>query len=576
MVAVKKYKFTKGTTEMNQESVEPRNILLGKENTSIYKIIVKDGKGYLNKFSGTDTDAHTNSGSESSSEVVNLFLTPKLPGRAECLAFIRDCVNEAADEYDMALENREFIAETLTILFELTIENGQISNTVWNRVVRNIWRLTSERTEMLSEILRKLPHVEQAYPHFSKYMSDKEQWKDIIVIPCLLMLQAHVLSDLPEEELFRITDSKDLWQWTEQRMQAVFCLELLDSYMDGVMKDESSETSNELVVSRCRTFLEEWTPEKIFEYLDAYISGQDSAKYEFSYMCFEHVARIAHLDMNIRKSNYVMYGPTGCGKTELARIVKNILPVPVEIIDASTITSNGFRGNDKEDILFDLVSQDSDLEYGIIIMDEFDKLCLPFFDGHGTNVHRGVQGELLKMIEGITLYRYGRYYTTEMSTENITFVCAGSFDGAFRQNVHKGVGFGSKDEDRNASKSLTECLEEYGMIPELAGRICAVIALEPLEEEELYDILVNKKNNCIENIQKLYKVAYNSEVDFSEDALRAVSSIAASSGLGARGLSGIVEQACHQGRRRLKSRNGKTLQITRDMVENSNKAGRPA
>ena len=191
-------------------------------------------------------------------------------------------------------------------------------------------------------------------------------------------------------------------------------------------------------------------------------------------------------------------------------------------------------------------------------------------------MHRQVQGELLKMIEGTTLYRYSPQYTSEMDTEHITFVCAGAFEGAFRKDIHKGVGFGSIDEDRSAGKSVTECLEDYGMIPELAGRISSVIGLETLEEEELYDILVSKKNNCIENIRKLYRAAYHSEVDFSEDALRAVSSIAATRGLGARGLGSIVEQACHQGRGRLAGGSRGMLRITRDMVETAAGAGSPA
>lgn len=298
----------------------------------------------------------------------------------------------------------------------------------------------------------------------------------------------------------------------------------------------------------CQLFLDEWNPPKIAEYLNRYIAGQQKAIDVFSQMVYEHVVRVANPDKNIKKSNYVMFGPTGCGKTEMVKIASHILPIPIEIVDSSSITSQGFKGMDKEDLFAQLIEKYKDkIEYAIIILDEFDKLCYKRTTSSGDDVNKSIQFDLLKMIEGTTLYIRitSAQITIPISTENITFVCSGSFDGAFSEDIKNAFGFGATSIDRNQNKTIMECLVDFGMVPEFAGRISALIPVKQLSKDDLYEILAVKENNCIDSIKNLYKCGYKKDLSFSNDTLWKICDVALKQKLGARGLQGIVETVCH-------------------------------
>lgn len=441
-----------------------------------------------------------------------------------------------------------------------TKESGEIG--FWAYFVKCVYEILKNHEGMAADFENYVPDYEKRFKAGISIFKDDKASECIRMVYSFLSGQFNAVASIPSEEIEKVFNIK---------LEAVEARSLLNGLMEG---KENIATEfvyeNKDIVQRCKEFIKNQTPEKIYEYINKYISGQERAKQEFSSLCFEHVVRVANPQLKIRKSNYVMYGPTGCGKTELARVVKNILPVPVEILDASIITTNGFKGPDKEDIMFDLCASNPEIEHGIIILDEFDKLCIPTYDSHGGNVNKLIQGELLKMIEGTKLYRYKSDLTREMDTENITFICAGAFAGAFRKEIKNGMGFGSKDENLMAGKRVSKCLEEFGMIPELAGRICSSIPLNKLEEKDLYEILKNKENNCLDNIRKLYRAAYNAEIEFSDEALHEICREAAECELGARGLGGIVENICHLNQRKMYGKEKRVLRITTNMVRSLN------
>lgn len=323
-------------------------------------------------------------------------------------------------------------------------------------------------------------------------------------------------------------------------------------------------------------FLRCWTPKKIIHYLDQYITKQDEAKKELAYLCYEHMVRIVHPEKMIKKNNYVMHGPTGCGKTELARLLKKIMPVPVEIVDISSVTMSGFQGMEKEDLLFALKQNNPDIEHGIVFLDEFDKICTPVMNRGGRNVNQTLQGELLKMIEGTTLYKEvkadGKRTSSSINTEQITFVCCGAFIGAFEPAKEKAqIGFMHGDEaNADESKSLvSECLINFGMIPELAGRICTEISLSDLDETDLLDIITNRKNNYLENMQVLYKTAYNKELCVTQSAMEEICKQAHSLKVGARALRNVLEKVCHDKLMEEYDNENPVITITEDIVKAS-------
>ncbi|MCH5241122.1 MAG: ATP-dependent Clp protease ATP-binding subunit ClpX [Muribaculaceae bacterium] len=364
------------------------------------------------------------------------------------------------------------------------------------------------------------------------------------------------------------------------------CISFIDNARDEQLKRQATKSKDKKEGNKIPK------PKEIKEFLDKYVIGQDDAKKYLSVAVYNHYKRINQPDddeVDIEKSNIILVGPTGTGKTLLAKTIARLLDVPFTIVDATVLTEAGYVGEDIESLLTRLLQTcDYDVEKaerGIVFIDEIDKIARK---SDNPSITRDVSGEgvqqgLLKLLEGSVVLvppNGGRKHPEQkmiaVNTKNILFICGGAFDGierkiASRLNTHI-VGYGHDESGRKKKREnlmkyvLPMDLKSYGLIPEIIGRLPILTSLDPLDREALRRILTEPKNSIIGQYKKLFELD-GVKLEFSDEALDLIVDKAIEYKLGARGLRSIVETIMVDSMFEIPSLNKKEFTIDAEYVK---------